>query len=208
MDFKGGEFYDGEEAAMSLRYEKLFGYCKLCGSLCHKEELCPLKEKNAKSSPARRRETREGTGGWFDGTKHEEQARSYKGVVINGHTGQQHKGRDSREYYGKGKGKMVDAADSKWVKAAERGSRKPPTHHGYRGDGESSRHKNTRRDDGRNGVTGGELAIRSHVLDPLQNSQRMINVRGFQVRKHGKKERLRAMEMMLRYYRMRGFNLS
>ncbi|KAL0805645.1 hypothetical protein Bca101_098136 [Brassica carinata] len=95
-------------------------------------ELCPLKEKNAKSSPARRRETREGTGGWFDGTKHEEQARSYKGVVINGHTGQQHKGRDSREYYGKGKGKMVDAADSKWVKAAERGSRKPPTHHGYR----------------------------------------------------------------------------
>ena len=39
VDFKGGEFYDREEVAVSLRYEKLFGFCKLCGSLCHKEEL-------------------------------------------------------------------------------------------------------------------------------------------------------------------------
>ncbi|KAG2292040.1 hypothetical protein Bca52824_038709 [Brassica carinata] len=76
-------------------------------------ELCPLDEKNAKASPERRREIREGIGGWSDGTKHEERARSYKGVVINGHTGQQHKERESREYYGKGKAKMVDAADSK-----------------------------------------------------------------------------------------------
>ena len=42
VDFKGGEFYDGEEVAVSLRYEKLFGYCNVCASLCHKEELCPL----------------------------------------------------------------------------------------------------------------------------------------------------------------------
>lgn len=160
VDFKGGEFYDGEEAAVSLRYEKLFGFCKLCGSLCHKEELCPLDEKNAKASPERRREIREGIGGWYDGTKHEERARSYKGVVINGHTGQQHKERESREYYGKGKGKIVDAADSKWVKVAERGSRKPPPHHGYRGEGEGSRYKNMRRDDGRHGVTGGGFGIR------------------------------------------------
>ncbi|KAL0791699.1 hypothetical protein Bca101_007945 [Brassica carinata] len=110
VDFKGGEFCDGEEAAVSLRYEIFFGFCKLCGSLCHKEELCPLDEKNTKASPERRREIREGIGGWSDGTKHEERARSYKGVVINGHTGQQHKERESREYYGKGKAKMVDAA--------------------------------------------------------------------------------------------------
>ncbi|XP_013705019.1 uncharacterized protein LOC106408877 [Brassica napus] len=143
VDFKGGEFYDGEEAAVSLRYEKLFGYCKLCEILCHKEELCPLEEKNIKSSPARRREIREGT---VDGLMY--------------------KGRDSRECYGKGKGKMVDAADSKWVKAAERGSRKPPTHHGYRGDGESSRYKNTRRDDGRNGVTGGGVGDQEPRIKP------------------------------------------
>ena len=72
VDFKGGEFYDGEEAAVSLRYEKLFGYCKLCASLCHKEELCPLDEKNSELSPERRRELREGNGAWSDGTKHEE----------------------------------------------------------------------------------------------------------------------------------------
>ncbi|KAL0647355.1 hypothetical protein Bca4012_045646 [Brassica carinata] len=61
---------------------------------------------------------------------------------------------------------MVDAADSKWVKAAERGSRKPPTHHGYRGDGESSRYKNTRRDDGRNGVTGGGVGDQEPRIKP------------------------------------------
>ncbi|RID58716.1 hypothetical protein BRARA_F01993 [Brassica rapa] len=63
VDFKGGEFYDGKEVAVSLRYEKLFGYCKLCASLCHKEELCPLQLKNSKRSQKRRRETRDGNGG-------------------------------------------------------------------------------------------------------------------------------------------------
>lgn len=28
VDFKGGEFCDGEEAAVSLRYEIFFGFCK------------------------------------------------------------------------------------------------------------------------------------------------------------------------------------
>ncbi|XP_009114830.1 uncharacterized protein LOC103840106 [Brassica rapa] len=149
VDFKGGEFYDSEEAAVSLRYEKLFGFCKLCGSLCHKEELCPLDVKNSKSSPERRRETREGAGGWSDGKQHDDRARSYKGVVINGNMGPQNKERDSREYYGKGKGKMHEEPDSKWVKVAERGSKRPPNHYGnYRRDSESSRYKNARREDG------------------------------------------------------------
>ena len=103
VDFKGGEYYDNEEAAVFLRYEKLFGHCKLCASLCHKEELCPLDDNNLKSSPERRRELREGNGAWTDGTKHEDRARSYKGVVINGQPGQQNKERDNRENYGKGK---------------------------------------------------------------------------------------------------------
>nr|VDD65012.1 unnamed protein product [Brassica oleracea] len=56
VDFKGGEFYDGEEydgeeVVVSFHYENLFGYCKLCASLCHKEELCPLEPKNSKMSP-------------------------------------------------------------------------------------------------------------------------------------------------------------
>lgn len=87
VDFKGGEFYDGVEAAVSLRYEKLFGFCKICASLCHKEDLCPLDVKNSKSSPEQRRETREGTGGWSDGAQHDDRARSYKGMVINGNMG-------------------------------------------------------------------------------------------------------------------------
>ncbi|RID75126.1 hypothetical protein BRARA_B02184 [Brassica rapa] len=177
VDFKGGEFYDGEEVVVSLRYEKLFGHCKLCASLCHKEELCPLDEKNSKLSPERRRVIRECNRAWFDGVKHEERARSYKGVVINGQAREQNKERDTREYYGKGKGKAVDAVESKWVKVAERGSRKPPTHHGnYRGDGEGFRYKTTRRDEGRSGAPGGgvgdqEARIRTSVDRPREDQR-------------------------------------
>lgn len=154
MDFKGGEFYDGEEVAVSLRNENLFGFCKLCGSLCHKEELCPFDEKNLKQSPERRREIRDCNRGWNDGAKHEDRARSYKGVVINSQTGQHNKERDNREYYGKGKGKAFDAPDSKWVKAGERGSRRPPNNYGnYRGTGEGSRFKTSSREDVRNVAT-------------------------------------------------------
>ncbi|XP_009139367.2 uncharacterized protein LOC103863369 [Brassica rapa] len=148
IDFKGGEFYEEEEVAVSLRYEKLFGFCELCGSLCHKEELCPLDEKNTKAGSERRRENREGNGGWTDGAKHEERARSYKGVVINGNKGQQNRDRDRREFHGKGKGKMMEAPDSKWVKVPERGNRGPSHHYGnHRGNGEGSRVKTTYRED-------------------------------------------------------------
>lgn len=41
----------------------------------------------------------------------------------------------------------------------------------------------------------GDLVIRSRVLDPLQNNQGMIYVRGFQLLKHGKMERLRAFNL-------------
>lgn len=45
VDFTGGEFYEAEEAVVSLRYEKLFGYCKLCFSLCHHEDHCEMNPK-------------------------------------------------------------------------------------------------------------------------------------------------------------------
>ncbi|KAF2601916.1 hypothetical protein F2Q70_00026282 [Brassica cretica] len=136
LNFKGGEFYDGEEAAISLRYEKLFGYCPLCSSMCHKEEKCPLAKK---ASPEKKREAGEGNNGWYDGGKHDDRARSYKGVVINGNQNQQHKERDGRDYYGKGKGKMMEATDSKWVKVADRGNKGSFTNHrNYRGDGDGA----------------------------------------------------------------------
>ncbi|KAG2250787.1 hypothetical protein Bca52824_080923 [Brassica carinata] len=173
VDFKGGEYYDNEEAAVFLRYENLFGHCKLCASLCHKEELCPLDDNNLKSSPERRRELREGNGAWTDGTKHEDRARSYKGAVINGQPGQQNKERDNRENYGKGKGKAVDVVDSKWVKVAEKGSRKPSTYYGsYRGDGEGSRYRNTRRDEGRSGGTRGGVGDQEIRARPSSHQPR------------------------------------
>ncbi|KAL0668169.1 hypothetical protein Bca4012_030873 [Brassica carinata] len=135
------------EAAISLRYEKLFGYCPLCSSLCHKEEKCPLAKK---ASPEKKREARKGNGGWYDGGKHDDQARSYKGVVINGNQNQQHKERDGREYYGKGKDKMMEETDSKWVKVADRGNNGSFTNHrNYRGDGDGSRYRSSRREESR-----------------------------------------------------------
>lgn len=63
LDFKGGEFYDGqEEVLVSLRYEKLFGYCNACSSLCHKEEKCPLRKKSLIPSPEKKSEFGEGYG--------------------------------------------------------------------------------------------------------------------------------------------------
>ncbi|WZZ17525.1 hypothetical protein YC2023_110614 [Brassica napus] len=150
VDFKGGEFYDGEEVTITLRYEKLFGFCSICASLCHKDEKCPLAPPAVKQSPEKKREKRDGNSGWFEGGKHEERARSYKGVVINGNAGNQQKERDGREYYGKGKGKMVEENDNKWRRVAEKGNKNSINNRGtYRGDGEGSRQRMPRREDER-----------------------------------------------------------
>ncbi|KAF3514988.1 hypothetical protein F2Q69_00007814 [Brassica cretica] len=62
-----------------------------------------------------------GSGSQYEDEGHyDDRARSYKGVVINGDGGQQDRGREKREYQGKGKGKMFEEGDSKWVKAADR----------------------------------------------------------------------------------------
>lgn len=147
VDFKGGEYYDGEEVPILLRYEKLFGYCKSCGSLCHQEAKCPLM-KVFKQQPERKMESREGNGGWHEGNKHDDRARSYKGVLINWNGGQQNRERDTREYYGKGKGKMVEENDSKWVRVSDRSTRKPSGNKGSnRGNVEETRTRSGRRDD-------------------------------------------------------------
>ncbi|KAG2288385.1 hypothetical protein Bca52824_047989 [Brassica carinata] len=171
VDFKGGEFYEGEEVAISLRYEKLFGFCPICSSLCHKEEKCPLAKPEVKMSPARKRETGEGNGGWFEVGKHDDRARSYKGVVINGNQGHQHRERDNRDYYGNGKGKVVEENDSKWVKVAEKGNKGAHNRGNYRGDGDGSRQRSSRREESRmTGQDGRSKAAVGHTGD--QRSQR------------------------------------
>uniref|UniRef100_M4DCN3 Uncharacterized protein n=1 Tax=Brassica campestris TaxID=3711 RepID=M4DCN3_BRACM len=63
------------------------------------------------------------------------------------------KERDGREYYGKGKGKMVEENDHKWRRVAEKGNKNSINNRGtYRGDGEGSRQRMPRREDER-GVT-------------------------------------------------------
>ncbi|KAJ4889353.1 hypothetical protein Rs2_29101 [Raphanus sativus] len=148
VDLTGGEFYDGEEVPILLRYEKLFGYCETCGSLCHHEAKCPL-TKGFKQHSAKKTEVREGNGGngsWNEGNKYDDRARSYKGVVLHGNGAQQYRERDTREYQGKGKGKMFEE-DSKWVRVADRTNRKSSGAKGSsRGDGEEARNKSVRRD--------------------------------------------------------------
>ncbi|KAL0682822.1 hypothetical protein Bca4012_049670 [Brassica carinata] len=91
-----------------------------------------------------------GGGGWHEGGKHEDKARSYKGVVINGNTGYQQKERDGRDYYGKGKGKMIEENDSKWVRVAEKGNKGSSNYRGnYKGNGEAYRQRVPRREDSR-----------------------------------------------------------
>ncbi|KAF2601517.1 hypothetical protein F2Q70_00025716 [Brassica cretica] len=87
----------------------------------------------------------------------EDRARSYKGVVINGNGGQQDRGREKREYQGKGKRKMYEETDSKWVRAAGREYKfysNKNQRSGHRGEEENSRHRNSRREQ-----------IRSHHQD-------------------------------------------
>ncbi|ESQ39558.1 hypothetical protein EUTSA_v10001142mg, partial [Eutrema salsugineum] len=37
------EFDGGEETTVYLRYERLFGFCKICQSLCHDSQRCPTR---------------------------------------------------------------------------------------------------------------------------------------------------------------------
>lgn len=152
MDFKGGEFYDAEEATVSLRYEKLFGHCKECGSLCHTDELCPLKEPAVPAVPAKKTEAKVDNGGWIDSGKHDARARSYRGVVLNGMGNQHGKERESRDYHGKGKGKMEERTDSKWVKRNERSYAKHANNRGYHnGEDTSTRSRHSRQEEARSG---------------------------------------------------------
>lgn len=127
------------------------------------DKKCPLTTKSSDKP----KEIRDEDEGHYD-----DRARSYKGVVINGNGGQQDRGREKREYQGKGKGKMFEEGDSKWVKAADMERKTHNNNHrsGHRGEEESSHHRNYRREHSRThqddrarapGVSCGEGGARS-----------------------------------------------
>lgn len=134
----GGEFHEGDEAFISLKYEKLFSFCEHCFSLSHGLDDCPLITR----SPQKKKEVGENPI-----SRHDDLARSYKGVVINGATDQQGQGRENRDYTGKGKEKMYEEHESKWVKVPEKGGNR---YHSYRtnhrGDNGGQRHRSSRFD--------------------------------------------------------------
>ncbi|CAN6868761.1 unnamed protein product, partial [Brassica oleracea] len=136
VDFRGGEFYGGGEELIALRYEKLFGYCSTCFSLCHDMKQCSLN----KESPQKEIEVREARterGG--------ERAASYKGVVINGHDGRQEQNKEDRDHQGKGKGKMYEEDEAKWVRVSGRGNKKLSADRSrFRGEELDSRHRRPR----------------------------------------------------------------
>ncbi|KAL0716012.1 hypothetical protein Bca4012_065334 [Brassica carinata] len=83
-----------------------------------------------------------------DDGKHDDRARSYKGVVIKGNNDVQDKEREKREYYGKGKGKMIEEPESRWTKVSDRGNKRYNGYNGnkghFRGMEEGSRHRSRR----------------------------------------------------------------
>ncbi|KAJ0267257.1 hypothetical protein HA466_0011130 [Hirschfeldia incana] len=130
VDFSGGEFHDGQEEWVSLEYEKLFGFCETCFSLCHKTKRCPLTMKAPVVKQAPRTEDNRG---------HDARARSYRGVVINGNRDPQGRDRGNKEYYGKGKGKMVEEPTQKWNKVEHKRTYSNRNHSG--GEGDTSRRR-------------------------------------------------------------------
>ncbi|KAL0758603.1 hypothetical protein Bca101_074753 [Brassica carinata] len=75
----------------------------------------------------------------------DDRARSYKGVVINGDGGRQDNDKDQKGYSGKGKGKMYEEQENKWVRVPERGNKRSYSNrnHGRFEEG-GSRNRNSR----------------------------------------------------------------
>ncbi|XP_019094713.1 PREDICTED: uncharacterized protein LOC104758009 isoform X1 [Camelina sativa] len=67
------EFHSGEETTISMRYERLYGYCRRCHSLCHDLSRCPLFGDKGKQR----------LDNGFDSTK-DDKLQSYKGATVNG----------------------------------------------------------------------------------------------------------------------------
>ncbi|CAA7021906.1 unnamed protein product [Microthlaspi erraticum] len=102
------EFHSGEETVVTLRYERLFGYCRECFSLCHDVVQCPALRRAREERENQKRREEKPDGGPM----------SYKGVVINGPREENGNGRQSHTHVGsggdlKGKGKVVENRDER-----------------------------------------------------------------------------------------------
>ncbi|KAF8090543.1 hypothetical protein N665_0474s0022 [Sinapis alba] len=142
VDFHGGEFYEGDEVPVSLRYEKLFGYCRTCFSLCHDFHKCP----QSMEVPEKSLEAQDGS---LD--RNGARVASYKGVVINGLDKANDQQSDRREYQGKGKGKLYEEEDQKWINVSEKKMGKNNFNGGgFRGEARDSNQRSFHRERARN----------------------------------------------------------
>ncbi|XP_024011275.1 uncharacterized protein LOC112086538 [Eutrema salsugineum] len=101
------EFHGGEETTVFLRYEKLFGYCRICYSLCHDQKICPNRAEYTE------RKVQEDH---YDDSTHNSGAVTYKAAVnygsnrANGNIGKHEMGKvNSNHFHGgqnRGKGKL------------------------------------------------------------------------------------------------------
>ncbi|CAH2051761.1 unnamed protein product [Thlaspi arvense] len=74
------DFDNGEELPITLRYERLFGYCRFCHSLCHDHTVCLLNGGNNAGEAEERRQAN---------TEMGVRATSYKGAVVGTSSAQQ-----------------------------------------------------------------------------------------------------------------------
>ncbi|KAF2531477.1 hypothetical protein F2Q70_00030164 [Brassica cretica] len=89
-----------------------------------------------------------------------ERAASYKGVVINGHDGRQEQNKEDRDHQGKGKGKMYEEDEAKWVRVSGRGNKKLSADRSrFRGEELDSRHRRPRYELTRNSFQEGRYRL-------------------------------------------------
>ncbi|KAL0898888.1 hypothetical protein Bca101_082849 [Brassica carinata] len=133
VNFHGGEHYDGNELQISLRYEKLFGYCRSCFSLCHDIHKCHANME----APEKRLESQVEP----DVTQGDRCA-SYKGVVINGTDREGHQGKPKQDSLAKGKGKMHEEEDLRWINVSDQKQGRDNSSRGrYRGEERPSNYR-------------------------------------------------------------------
>lgn len=154
------EFHSGEEISITLRYERLYGFCRKCFSLCHDEKECA--------------ELTQGGGG-NDGPPGDSDmgARmlSYKGAVDNKRNQSQEGGNAAPKGNQQGKRQMVESYDEAENRRHQREARPYRNREGRRVGGEGSRanrnHESYQRYDRRYRVLGSGTEVGNHEVLPL-----------------------------------------
>ncbi|KAL0853736.1 hypothetical protein Bca101_058888 [Brassica carinata] len=144
---KNGDLKNGDGARKRLRIsvphfdntEIIKNYSKTLVGRCmnpaeqNMAALCPLTRKSPVVKQPHKTD---------DSRGHDARARSYRGVVINGNKGHQERERGSKDYYGKGKGKMTEETNSRWTKVMDREHKRTYSNRSHSsGDGEGSRRR-------------------------------------------------------------------